>query len=251
MNCGQISISRNAAAAGLCSVRRPRLTPRSQQGITRATSFVFFAASVNARILGKESELGTIEPGKLAGIRVVKGYPVFDIVTLSNVDVVVKDGVLYAIRHASMTPSAIEHEPYMIDKKRPLIWHGMFLFLLGLLLGLAEQKFTNTRMGLAAHLEGVMNGTFLIALGAIWAEVKLSPRLKAAAYWSALAGAYGNLAITTLAAIFGTAALSPITGIGHRGLPWQEGMVTIGFATLGIAVIGSSILILCGLRRNA
>lgn len=127
----------------------------------------------------------------------------------------------------------------------------MFLFLLGLLVGLVEQKFTNTRMGLAAHLEGVMNGTFLIALGAIWTEVKLSGGLKAAAYWSALFGAYGNWAITTLAAIFGTAAMSPITGIGHRGLPWQESIVTIGFTALGIAIVVASILVLCGLRRNA
>ena len=50
---------------------------------------------INARILGKESELGTIEPGKLADITVVKGNPLFDIVALSNVDVVIKDGVPY------------------------------------------------------------------------------------------------------------------------------------------------------------
>jgi imidazolonepropionase-like amidohydrolase len=50
---------------------------------------------VNARILGKERELGTIEPGKLADITVVKGNPLFDIVALSNVDVVIKDGVPY------------------------------------------------------------------------------------------------------------------------------------------------------------
>ena len=47
--------------------------------------------------------------------------------------------------------------------KRRIIWHGMFLFLLGLFTGLVEQKFANIRMGLAAHLEGVMNGTFLVA----------------------------------------------------------------------------------------
>src|SRR5262249_32471634 len=70
----------------------------------------------------------------------------------------------------------------MEDSKRRLLWHGMFLFLLGLLTGFVEQNFTNVRMGLAAHLEGVMNGIFLLALGAIWAEVGLSPRLKVAAY---------------------------------------------------------------------
>ena len=53
------------------------------------------------------------------------------------------------------------------DRKRRLIWHGMFLFLPGLLTGFVEQQFNNPRIGLAAHLEGVMNGTFVIALGAV------------------------------------------------------------------------------------
>src|SRR3979411_2743450 len=134
----------------------------------------------------------------------------------------------------------------MEDSKRQLLWHGMFLFLLGLLTGFVEQKFNNPRMGLAAHLEGVMNGTFLIALGAVWTEVRLFPRLKAGAYWSALYGTYGNWTATMLAAIFGTASLSPITGAGHSALPWQELVVTIGFITVGMAIIGSSVLLLWG-----
>ena len=139
----------------------------------------------------------------------------------------------------------------MEDTKRRLLWHGMFLFLLGLLTGLVEQRFNNPRMGLAAHLEGVMNGTFLVALGAVWAEVRLSPRLKPAAYWAALYGTYANWAVTTLAAIFGTAAMSPITGAGHSAQPWQEGVVTLGFTTVGIAIVASAVLVLWGLRRTA
>jgi imidazolonepropionase-like amidohydrolase len=51
---------------------------------------------VNARILGKANQLGTIEPGKLADIIVVQGNPLFDLAaSLSRVHVVIKDGVLY------------------------------------------------------------------------------------------------------------------------------------------------------------
>ena len=114
------------------------------------------------------------------------------------------------------------------DSKRRLLWHGMSLFLFGLLTGFVEQNFSNPRMGLAAHLEGVMNGAFLVALGAVWTEVRLSPLLKGAAYWSALYGTYANWAVTLLAAIFGTAALSPITAAGHSAQRWQEGVVTFG-----------------------
>jgi len=127
----------------------------------------------------------------------------------------------------------------------------MFLFLIGLLTGFAETHFANIRMGLAAHLEGVMNGTFLIALAAGWNHVRLSPSTKAIAYWSALYGTYGNWLVTTFAAAFGTAALSPITGTAHGGQPWQEHVVAIGFPTTGIAIIGASILVLWGLRAKA
>jgi hydroxylaminobenzene mutase len=139
----------------------------------------------------------------------------------------------------------------MEDSRRRLIWHGMFLFLLGLLTGFVETKFTNPRMGLAAHLEGVMNGTFLIALGAVWMEVRLAAKLKAAAYWSALYGAYVNWATTALAGALGTGALSPITGAGHSALPCQESFVTALFMSVGLAIVGSSVLVLWGLRRSA
>ena len=139
----------------------------------------------------------------------------------------------------------------MDDKKRRLLWHGMFLFLLGLITGLVEPQFHNLRMGLAAHLEGVMNGILLVALGAIWSDVKLSPRLKSAAYWCGLFGTYGNWLVTTFAAIVGTATLTPISAAGYSAQPWQEGFVKYGFAAIGLAIIGCSVLVLWGLRRNA
>lgn len=139
----------------------------------------------------------------------------------------------------------------MDDSKRRLIWHGVFLFLLGLLTGFVVQKFVNPRMGLAAHLEGVMNGTFLIALGAVWNEVRLSARLKPATFWIALYGAYVNWIATTLTATFGAVALAPIAGAGHRAQPWQEGLLTGLFMSVGIAMVVTVVLVLWGLRRKA
>jgi hydroxylaminobenzene mutase len=133
---------------------------------------------------------------------------------------------------------------------RRLMFHGMCLFLIGLLTGFAEQHFTNVRMGLAAHLEGVMNGTFLLALGAIWPHVRLSPVVATIAFWMTLYGTYVNWLMTTLAAIFGTAALSPITGVGHSGTPWQENFVTAGLMSVGVAIVLASVLILWGTRKD-
>ena len=134
----------------------------------------------------------------------------------------------------------------METANRRLMWHGMFLFLLGLITGFLEQHFANVRMGLAAHLEGVMNGIFLLALGAIWTQVQLPRAAKGAAYWTALYSAYMNWLVTTLAAAFGTAALSPITAAGHTGKPWQESLVTAGFMSVGLAIVAGSLLLLLG-----
>src|ERR1043166_6800312 len=138
----------------------------------------------------------------------------------------------------------------MEESNRRLLWHGMFLFLLGLLTGFFEEKFANSRMGLAAHLEGVMNGTFLLALGAVWSQVRLSPKLKIVAYFCALYGTYANWAVTSLAAVFGTGAMSPITGAGHTGLAWQETLVSLGFVTVGLTIVAAALLVLWGLRKG-
>jgi imidazolonepropionase-like amidohydrolase len=50
---------------------------------------------IGANILGKQRDLGTIEPGKLADIIVVDGNPLYDITALSHVETVVKGGRVY------------------------------------------------------------------------------------------------------------------------------------------------------------
>lgn len=133
---------------------------------------------------------------------------------------------------------------------RKLMWHGMFLFLLGLVTGLLERRFTNMRMGVSAHLEGVMNGTFLVVLGAIWTEVRLSPPAKTAAFWTALYGTYANWFFTAFGAVFGTAAANPIVAAGHHGQPWQETLAGAGFLSVAVAIIAASLFVLWGLRAR-
>jgi hydroxylaminobenzene mutase len=122
----------------------------------------------------------------------------------------------------------------------------MFLFLLGLLTGFFELRFTNIRMGLSAHLEGVMNGTFLIAVGAIWTQVRLSRPAKTATFGIVLYGTYGNWLSTTVAAIFGTAANTPIAAAGQHGQPWQESLIAAAFLSVAIAMVVSALLVLWG-----
>jgi hydroxylaminobenzene mutase len=136
----------------------------------------------------------------------------------------------------------------MKAQKRRLMWHGMLLFLLGLITGLLEHRFTNVRMALSAHMEGVMNGIFLLALGAVWNEVRLTDPVKVTAYCTALYGTYGNWLVTSIAGGFGAAANSPITSAGHHAQSWQESFVAAGFLSVTLAMLATSVLILWGLR---
>ncbi len=136
------------------------------------------------------------------------------------------------------------------DRRRRLFWHGILLFLAGLVTGLFVQQMKNPRMGLAAHLEGLMNGTFLLALGAAWQEARLSGRPANVAFGAALFGAYANWAFTTIAAMFGTAAMTPLASGIHKGQPWQELLVTFGFGAVALAMLISSALLLWGFRRS-
>jgi hydroxylaminobenzene mutase len=134
---------------------------------------------------------------------------------------------------------------------RRFIAAGALLFLLGLLTGFVIPEFTNPRMGLASHLEGVMNGTFLIALGAAWSHLSLSPRLQSTAFWLLLYGSFANWGFVTLAALFGSSEMTPIAGAGHAASAAQEQLVSLGLVSVGLAMLAGTAILLAGLfRRN-
>ena len=98
---------------------------------------------------------------------------------------------------------------------RRLVLHGAILFLLGLLTGLVSGALRSPRLGLSAHLEGLMNGTFLLALGAVWSHVRLPMRAGAAAFWLLLYGTYGNWVSVLLGAYWGAVGLV-VWGLARR-----------------------------------
>jgi hydroxylaminobenzene mutase len=125
---------------------------------------------------------------------------------------------------------------------------GMFLFLLGLITGFLMMNIKNPKMGLAAHMEGVMNGTFLIAVGLIWSELKLNNKLKTAAYGTLIYGTFVNWFVTLLSAYFGTSKMTPISGQGFVGTDLQENIVRVGYITVGLTMLFSVIVMTYGLR---
>ncbi|MCF8258805.1 MAG: hypothetical protein K9J06_14720 [Flavobacteriales bacterium] len=129
-----------------------------------------------------------------------------------------------------------------------LLFFGMLLFLFGLLVGLAIPALANPRMGLASHLEGVMNGMFLMVLGLVWNRLSLSDRWLKVTYGLILYGTFANFFAVLLAAITGAGSMMPLAG-GIAGATWQEAIISFLLVTLALAMVAVCGLVLKGLYR--
>lgn len=129
---------------------------------------------------------------------------------------------------------------------------GIVLFLLGLLTGFAVPAAANPRMALSSHLEGVMNGLFLLALGAFWQRVHLGLRAQRVAFWLAAYGTFANWGTTLLAAMWGAGAkMMPLAAAGYTGTSAQELVIAVGLLSLSFAMLFVCPMVLWGLRSPA
>jgi len=136
------------------------------------------------------------------------------------------------------------------DTNRTLMRWGFFLLLCALVTGLAVPGFTNPRMAVSAHLEGVMNGLLLVIVGLVWSHLGLSGRLAKIVFWLFAYAAFANWGVTTLAAALGTSRLTPMAGAGYSASPMQENVVQVIQVSLALAVIAAVALVVYSLRRR-
>jgi hydroxylaminobenzene mutase len=129
-----------------------------------------------------------------------------------------------------------------------LLFLGILLFLFGLLIALFIPMMTNPRMGLSAHLEGAMNGMFLVILGLIWDKLLLNDKWLASAFWLTVFGSFANFLAVSIAAVTGAGKLMPIAG-GKEGTFLVEGLISFLLISLALAMIGVCLIVLMGLSR--
>lgn len=131
-----------------------------------------------------------------------------------------------------------------------LILFGMILFMIGLLTGFVSGTFENPRMGISAHLEGLMNGTFLAVLGLFWHRLALSPRASLIAFWLVVYAAFGNWLGVLLGGIWGAgASMMPIAAKGLIGTPLQEGIIGFLLISISVTMVLGVAMIIWGLWR--
>jgi hydroxylaminobenzene mutase len=131
-----------------------------------------------------------------------------------------------------------------------LLFAGFFLFLLGLITGLIVPAFASPRLGVSSHIEGVLNGIFLIALALVWHKLALSDRLLKTTYWLALYGTFANWFALLFAAVFNAGKMLGVMAGGTEGSPVPEAVVAFLLITLSIAMVIISVLVLVGLKRG-
>ena len=139
---------------------------------------------------------------------------------------------------------------HMKKQGNNLIFYGILLFFLGLIVGLLVPIMANPRMGVSSHLEGIMNGMFLVLLGLIWHKLDLSEKWLKITFWLAIYGTFANWFGILFAGVFNAGKLLNIAAQGQEGSPAEEAIVNFFLVTLSIAMIIICIIVLIGLRRN-
>lgn len=140
---------------------------------------------------------------------------------------------------------------YQLQLGRKLIRYGILLFLMGLITGFIIPAMENPRMGLSSHLEGTLNGMFLIILGIIWPKLHLSVSTLKWCFGLALFGTFTNWFTTLLAGIWGAgAAMMPLAGGGHHGSALQEGLIKAGLISVSVTMVIVAGIVFWGMRNK-
>ena len=103
-------------------------------------------------------------------------------------------------------------------------------------------------MGLSAHLEGIMNGMFLVILGLIWNKLVLNDKWLTSAFWLILYGTFANFVAVSVAALTGAGKMMPLAG-GKEGTSAVEGLISFLLVSLALAMIFVCLIVLTGILR--
>ncbi|GEE03813.1 hydrogenase [Gordonia spumicola] len=124
---------------------------------------------------------------------------------------------------------------------------GLLLFLLGLITGMLTPAMANPRMAVASHLQGMTNGPFLIVVGLLWPHVDLPGVWQIVTIALLVYGTYANWLATQLGALWGAGRrYAPLASGDHAASPGRERIVDFLLASLAVAMIVATVLLIVG-----
>ena len=140
----------------------------------------------------------------------------------------------------------------MAQQSHRLLQLGAMLLLVALLIGVAIPALAVPRLGVAAHVNGLIGALFLVVFGLVWPRLQLGTSILTLAFWLAV---YTFLLATLLPLLGGICSaggsMFPVAGVEARGSAVLEGVISIGLATSALTGIAFSTLLVLGLRGRA
>jgi len=132
---------------------------------------------------------------------------------------------------------------------RTLSMHAAVIILVGMITGfpygshiVGAAAADTVRAWRTAHMLGLLNGLFMIAVAALWENVTLSPRLRGGLWWCLVLGGYANTVAPVLAALSGYRGLEPV----GPGMNW----LIFGVYQVSALLLPAGILLLIGLAKG-
>jgi len=143
-----------------------------------------------------------------------------------------------------------ESAPPAFSADRRLVAHAAVMTLLGLLSGFSPMFVKAPVAALEAHTIGVVQGSLMFGLAAVWPSLGKGRVVRAARY-CALIGLYANWLGAQLSALWSAKGMFMVNGSRMPGgaAPWMETIVAI-LLNISILVIVMCVLILWAACRK-
>lgn len=112
------------------------------------------------------------------------------------------------------------------ERGQGLIRWGAVLLALSVLTGFAIPLVADPVLGLATHIQGILNAFLLLVIGLIWSRLEIGYLGSVLVFWGLIIGGYLTLGVqlaSTLLEIGGS--VFPIAGGTHTGTPLEEAIV--------------------------
>jgi|SRR6185503_17430056 len=144
-------------------------------------------------------------------------------------------------------------EQRLTQQARYLLQLGLVLFLLALLVGILVPSFAVPRLALSVHLLGVLQGTFLVAISAVWSKLGFGRRISWFTLWLLGYGCVAAWLANLLGAYWGAGnTLLPIAAGAAHGSALQELAIVVLLRSSGITLlVGIALILGNSLRKVA
>jgi hydroxylaminobenzene mutase len=129
------------------------------------------------------------------------------------------------------------------ERGQGLIRWGAVLLALSVLSGFAIMVVPDPIMGLASHIQGLLNAFLIILIGLIWSRLEVGYLASVVIYWGLIIGGYVTFLVQMLCTFLEIGGgIFPLAGGSHTGTPLEEMLVKR--AVQGAALLTSVAIIL-------